>query len=261
MLVTAAPCALLWPAAMVLWGPGFISSTHTHHSVQLLMALKGNIRIRSGPGQKWRICGAALVTPDAPHEVDASKVDILLTFVDPESDLGSALLEKITLPISVVEESTVKTWRNALGNPKTLTAARVDPWIRSHLLSGRRMPKLHPKVRRALKVIREEMATKRRFSLQHMAAAAGLSPSRFMHVFTESVGVPVRPYILWLRLQHACGEMMNGSTVTQAAHRSGFSDAAHLTRTVRRMMGTTPGDLVRRRPATRAAFAGSSVVP
>jgi AraC-like DNA-binding protein len=76
-----------------------------------------------------------------------------------------------------------------------------------------------------------------------LAGIAALSPSRFMHAFTESIGVPVRPYILWLRLQRAACDLMNGATVTNAAHRAGFSDAAHLTRTVRRMLGATPSDL------------------
>src|SRR4029453_15865292 len=58
-----------------------------------------------------------------------------------------------------------------------------------------------------------------------------------------SLGVPVRPYILWLRLQRAACDMMNGASVTNAAYRAGFSDAAHLTRTFRRMLGATPSDL------------------
>lgn len=78
------------------------------------------------------------------------------------------------------------------------------------------MPKLHPNVRRALKALRDELSSRRKFSLKHLADVAGLSPSRFMHVFTESVSVPVRPYILWLRLQQAVSELMNGATVTEA---------------------------------------------
>ena len=85
----------------------------------------------------------------------------------------------------------------------------------------------------------EEVGNRRRLSLKRMSAIAGLSESRFMHVFTESVGVPLRPYILWLRLQCACSEMMRGSSLTEAAHRAGFADAAHLCRTAKRMMGTT----------------------
>jgi len=113
------------------------------------------------------------------------------------------------------------------------------------------MPKLHPKVRLVLKVLRDELSSRRKFPLRSLADLAGLSPSRFMHVFTESVGVPVRPYILWLRLQWAFNELMNGATVTETAHRSGFADDAHLIRSFRRMMGMTPGGLVKWRLAAR----------
>jgi AraC-like DNA-binding protein len=80
-------------------------------------------------------------------------------------------------------------------------------------------------------------------TLKTLAGIAGLSPSRFMHAFTESVGVPVRPYILWLRLQRAACDLMQGASVTSAAHRAGFSDSAHLTRKFRRMLGATPLEL------------------
>src|SRR5262249_56048786 len=80
-------------------------------------------------------------------------------------------------------------------------------------------------------------------SVKAVAGMGCLSPSRFMHAFTESVGVPVRPYILWLRLQRAACDLKDGASVTSAAHRAGFSDAAHLTRTFRRMLGATPSDL------------------
>jgi AraC-like DNA-binding protein len=72
------------------------------------------------------------------------------------------------------------------------------------------VPKLDPRVRLALKVLRDELGSGRKCSLQHLGDIAGLSPSRLMHVFTESVGVPLRPYILWLCLQQACSELMNG---------------------------------------------------
>jgi AraC-like DNA-binding protein len=64
-----------------------------------------------------------------------------------------------------------------------------------------------------------------------------------MHAFTESVGIPVRPYILWLRLQLAACDLVDGASITAAAYHAGFSDAAHLTRTFRRMLGVTPSDL------------------
>jgi AraC-like DNA-binding protein len=100
--------------------------------------------------------------------------------------------------------------------------------------------RLDPRIHRVLKTIPERLERTNGVSLKTLAAISGLSPSRFMHVFTESVGVPLRPYILGLRLERACSELLAGATVTSAAHSAGFSDAAHLTRTFRRTVGITP---------------------
>ena len=202
-------------------------------------------------------CGAALVKPDVPHEVDATRRQILLAFVDAESTLGAALMGNTLSDIDLVRPAKVAKWRRQLGNPVTLGPDRVEPWVQQELLCGRQFPHLHPRVRRVLRIVREKIGTRRSFSLRFLADQAGLSPSRFIHVFTESVGVPPRSYILWLRLQRACGEMMRGATSTDAAYRSGFADGAHLSRTLKRMMGMTPRELMDRRSQVRAAFADS----
>ena len=100
--------------------------------------------------------------------------------------------------------------------------------------------RIHPRVNRVLKFMAEELGDSDGLSLRVLAGIAGLSPSRFMHVFTQSMGMPLRSYILRLRVQRACRELVTGATVTSAAYSAGFSDAAHLTRTFRRMLGMTP---------------------
>ena len=245
MIAHPNPGAWVWPAAMIVWGPGFTSARHSHHCVQLVMVMHGTLRIRSGPGAAWKISGAALVRPDADHEVDARGKTLLIGFIDPESELGMALAEGIKGDISRLRGTEVKHWRLTLGSK--LTQERVERWVRKDLLNGRRVVNIHPRVRRVLKYLRENLGKGGDLSLKTLADVSGLSPSRLMHVFTASVGVPIRPYILWLRLQRASYELMHGVSVTETAHIAGFSDAAHLARTFRRMLGTTPTDLASRK--------------
>lgn len=254
MLISAAPGALLWPAAMIVWGPGYISSLHAHHCLQLVMGLRGKLHVRSGSRRKWARCGAILVKPDVKHEVVARGMSVLIAFVESESELGGALANWLQQDLTRISERDVEDWREQLGDPATLSAAQVEAWVRRALMKGRASPRLHPRVKRVIRYLRAELATQDAFSLEDLAKVAGLSPSRLMHVFTESVGVPLRPYVLWLRLQLACGQLMRGAGTTEAAHHAGFSDAAHMSRTFRRMLGTTPGELSRRREAGRATF-------
>lgn len=255
MMIHPTPGRLVWPAAMIVWGPGFSSAGHRHHCVQLVMALRGKLSVRGGPQEKWIKCSAVLMRPDAIHEVDARGMTILIGFIDAETELGAALSEQIHNDISPVAPSRVARWRSFLG--PNLDAAHVEHWVRTELLHRQGVVKIHPRVRRALKYLRQNLGRVDDVSLRSLAAISGLSPSRFMHVFTESIGVPLRPYILWLRLQQASCELMDGSTATEAAHSAGFSDAAHLTRTFRRMLGATPTDIALRKKMSR----GVSVEP
>jgi AraC-like DNA-binding protein len=249
MLIHPSPGALVWPAAMIVWGPGFTTAGHRHHCVQLVMAMRGTLLIRGRSDDEWMKCGAALVRPDAAHEVDARDTTVLIGFVDSESELGVALNERIERDISCISQAQVARWRAALG--RTPTEARVERWVRTELLHRRRPVWIHPGVSLVLKHLREKLGISDDFSLKTLAGISGLSQSRFMHVFTESTGVPLRPYVLWLRLQRACCDLMAGASVTAAAHSAGFSDAAHLTRTFRRMLGMTPTDLALRKRMSR----------
>jgi len=80
---------------MIVWGPGFRTAGHRHHCVQLVMAMQGSLLIRASSVDPWMRCGAALVKPDAAHEVDARDNGVVIGFVDSESELGAALSERI----------------------------------------------------------------------------------------------------------------------------------------------------------------------
>jgi AraC-like DNA-binding protein len=103
----------------------------------------------------------------------------------------------------------------------------------------------HPAVARVLRHL-EGAAPDADVSLAALAAVADMSPGRLMHAFTEHVGLPLRPYVRWLRLRRAAAALLGGASTAEAAHASGFADAAHMTRTFRAMFGVTPTELSRR---------------
>ena len=78
-----------------------------------------------------------------------------------------------------------------------------------------------------------------------LAERAHLSPSRFQVLFREATGLPVRNYLLWRRLLEATARLQAGEQVTAAAHATGFADAAHLSRSFRRIIGAAPSSLPR----------------
>jgi AraC-like DNA-binding protein len=66
-----------------------------------------------------------------------------------------------------------------------------------------------------------------------------LSESRFLHLFSQEMGIPWRPYLLWCRMICAVRSILKGDSATDAAYLAGFSDSAHLSRTFRKMFGMT----------------------
>ncbi len=98
-----------------------------------------------------------------------------------------------------------------------------------------------PRVLAAIEYVRERVD--QTILMPEVAKAASLSPGRFRHLFVEETGMPLRTYVLWRRLLHVWTLLMQGETLSTAAHAAGFADSAHLSRTSRSMFGLAPSAL------------------
>src|SRR5262249_43935888 len=148
--------------------------------------------------------------------------------------------------ITVVPDAVAAGWQAILGSPAEIDRTRVERGVQSELLRERCPRSLHPGVQPAVDYLPNGGLPPAALSAHHLSPCPGLAASGFVHVFTKSLGIPLRPYIRWLRVQRAMGALAAGCSIAEAAHVAGFSDAAHLTRTLRRTLGHTPGELVRR---------------
>ncbi|MFZ5444545.1 MAG: AraC family transcriptional regulator [Myxococcota bacterium] len=236
----------LWPPILASVGPGSRSVAHAHHAMHLVLALEGRVAVTLDDGRVRRACGV-LTAPDVPHAIDGAGVTTLLVFLDPESEVGAALLASMRAPVRLLSrQERDRLVADGVDALRLMTADGVE-WVRrtAALLGGaglRARRPVHPRVRKALRLLREDPS--RAASLRALAADVGLSEGRLMHAFTESIGIPLRPYVLWLRLQRAASAIVTGQSVSEAAAWAGFSDAAHLSRSFKRAFGMTPSMLV-----------------
>ena len=236
-----------WPPLLATRGRGARTSPHAHHAMHFVLALEGELEVRTGRTQA-RAPGI-LTAPDLSHALDASERDVLLVFIDPESDVGTALAQVLVEPVRLIDDVTRRALVSA--DPMALMLGGGDGWAREAIArlgvaAPALRPPVHPRVKRVLRVLRGA-SSETDVSLDALAAVAGLSTGRLMHAFTESVGIPLRPYLAWLRLQRAAGEIVQGAPLSSAAAAAGFSDAAHMSRTFRRMLGMAPSMLQPRR--------------
>jgi len=184
----------------------------------------------------------------------------VVIFFDPESEVGALLRPALSGPLRLTSRAERGELVRGVDDPRSFASADAHEWghrvaetLGLPLRASR--PLLHPAVRQVLERLRRS-GVEDDTSLDSLASAVGLSPSRLMHVFTESVGIPLRPYLAWLRVQRSACAILAGASVTEAAHVAGFSDAPHLSRTFKRRLGFPPSALrrMRRRPPLQAVL-------
>lgn len=101
-------------------------------------------------------------------------------------------------------------------------------------------PAVDNRVRRCVATLRADASR----STASLAAEVGLSESRLRHLAREQLGVPLVRVRWWLQMRSVAKALTTGASLTTAAHEAGFSDAAHFTRTFRRMFGFAPSTLL-----------------
>lgn len=83
-------------------------------------------------------------------------------------------------------------------------------------------------------------------ALTDLAQAVNLSPFHLLRVFRAEFGLTPHAYQVQARVERAKRLLARGSSVTWAAHDSGFFDSSHLNRHFRRLVGVAPGRYGRR---------------
>ena len=80
-------------------------------------------------------------------------------------------------------------------------------------------------------------------SVGALAAVACLSPYHFIRVFARQTGLTPHAWLMQLRARKAKALLDQGLPIADVAAQTGFSDQSHLTKTFKRILGYTPGQL------------------
>ena len=211
-----------------------------------VIALEGTLESRLEGEHEFTESAGIITAPDETHEIKSDGAPVLLVFIDPESDVGAALrrgLRGAARRVTADERSSI----DLQIDPRIIMERDGVEWTAALLGAlgigpAAQRAVLHPAVLQVLALAREADPDEPP-SLRELAASVQLSEGRLMHAFTESVGIPLRPYLAWLRVQRGVVAIATGASLTRAAHEAGFSDAAHMSRTFRKMLGLTPSDI------------------
>ncbi|WP_433655459.1 helix-turn-helix transcriptional regulator [Nocardia sp. CA-128927] len=228
--------ALLRPGVLAFEGEIRQTELHAHHAVQIMAACTP-VMVVDGSGVRQQ--GTHIIVPtDAPHRVCGGSRHGIAIYLDPETVAGAAADRRAHL----------HGWVHALkvdpehGNLADHVADVLADLLRDNAAAG--PDDRHGVVTAALQLL-PDMVKDGSVRGSDVARQLGISATRLTHLFTEQVGIPLRRYILWLRLYIAMDGVMAGDDVTTASASAGFADSSHLTRTCRRTFGLPPSMMSR----------------
>ncbi|MEA2165516.1 MAG: hypothetical protein QOK37_3643 [Thermoanaerobaculia bacterium] len=246
---TAPPRWYLWEGGfLLLAGSAGVVPSHSHHAIQIVIAIEGEAGIADKDGE-WQSTRGIIVPPNIVHSFSGQGSYGAMLFVDPDSIEGIWLRSTIGNRITIVPESRVAPAAAALRRfcetpLESIDVGELIRYVVESLSAGvppARRP--DPRITKVLDLI--SSSDDLRLSLEQVAASVFLSPSRFQHLFKHQVGLPFRRYILWRKVTRAMITIARERTLTAAAQASDFADAAHLTRTFQQMFGLPPSVLMK----------------
>jgi len=222
-------------------GPLHHNAPHVHSAAVYLAGLYGTFRLRIRDGD-WVICRSAVIRAGTSYEFDVAGDPLGVFYLEPNL-AGAEALGVLTGGHEEIGGALVGQRDHSLLRAcfeRRSDAGEMHSSMMDLLRYGRTRAhrSIDARITRAVEQLQGK--TPESYSTVLAAEAAGLSSSRFQHLFTREVGVPFRRYRLWHRLRLAIREAACGSSLTNAAHSAGFADQAHFSRAFRATFGAPP---------------------
>lgn len=234
----------LWYGRALVVGPGIDSTPHAHYAAQVTLGLDRPFRVRLGANAPWVETEAAVFAPNQQHQLDCSGSMLAHLFVELPQRRQSVVTEVHAQYHSLPDFQPVRAAIDA-ARSGTLHANIAEhmahQWLRCALPSALSPYGYDPRIAKALEWIAANPGMTPTGAV--LAAQVHLSESRFTHLFRQQTGLSLSRYLLWLRLFEGVAAVARGDNMTSAAHRAGFADLAHMSRTFRGTFGVVPSEL------------------
>jgi AraC-like DNA-binding protein len=236
---------LLWAEHGLFFGAAGTADLHESPAIKICISLEGNFGLRVSEKDNWTDHTGAIIAAGQPHAIEGRANRMAMLLLAPEGELGRLIAGDgiRTIPREVLQN--IFPLLGLFGDPE-ITGDKGDGIYQGVIktIAGREnAAAIDPRVAQSIEWIRA--GREQGILVGEIAAGVDLSESRFSHLFTEHVRVPVRRYLLWLRLRDALHLLSRGGSLTDTAYEAGFADSAHLTRTFRTSLGIAPSALVK----------------
>lgn len=216
-------------------------------SVAIYAARTGSfsISIDGGPFRKRRIIALA---PFVSHRLFSHDGHILNICIEPES-IETTVMADLLAEFNDASNSdhlavSIQAARGELLVGTTIdgfSTAEFDHHFFGRCLANRRVD---ARIARALDLLAEPPQDLD-LSASHCADRAGLSVSRFLHLFKENTGIPFRSQRMWKRARRFMDYANRDDSLTVVALDLGYPDSSHFSHSIRSSFGLQPRSIQR----------------
>ena len=210
----------------------------------IYVAQQQPIRI-SIDGGDWQEGDLAVLPPYVPHRIASQTPSIADLIIEPEtlqqSSLSPFLRERqgvVQAPEFVARVRSVLAQWHAQREVMAADDAAFD-----RMLFGAALPaaRLDARIAQVLADIANDPGGST--SAAQYAANVGLSFSRFVHLFKEEVGVPLRTLRMWKRARSMLDYVTQNANLADIAQLTGYPDSSHFSHSIRDVFGLSPKDV------------------
>lgn len=239
---TCCPTVWLWPGQALYAGPSLNLEPHSGSVWCLAVGIDGPLSVRTTHGTAE--AASVLIPPRLTHKLLC---------------LGRGLVSCYLEPTSIRAESCrnrMSRWQGEIGVDHAAQAElslipgdddNACDWLDLAAPAGQRI--VDARVAAAAHRIRVDPTTA--VSAKELATEAGLSESRFLHLFRDELGTSLRRYRIWVRLMHAGTAIAGGANLTEAAMKAGFASPSHLADRFKSTFGLSASQLLQAGLAVR----------
>ncbi|MEV5831809.1 AraC family transcriptional regulator [Spirillospora sp. NPDC052242] len=231
----------LWPGQALYAGPSLGLGVHSGSVACLAVGVDAPVVVHV-PGRPDLTARSVLVPPRLPHRLIAQGERMVFCYLDPASPYAAAcrteMLQGDVLPHTHRQEAALVHLAFRLDERRPADGAL---WL------ARAAPAPSPsgtdeRIRAATRRLLGNPETA--VTARELAAEAGLSVSRFLHLFKAQTGTSFRRYRIWARMLRAAALLDEGHDLTRVAVEAGFSSPSHLSGTFHATFGLTPSALL-----------------
>jgi len=210
-------------------GPVDAQTAHSHVAIQLAIGLDRDIVI--DVAEHAYTGRGVIVGLEVEHKAMGDDGHWACLYIHPDAPLGRALTARLAGRRAALADADILDCFRA--------AAGLDEFVESLSAMLTNPEVLDTRLHDALDLLRQDRSGPG--AVARAARAVGLSDSRLRYFASTQMGPPLSQWIILRKLERASRAMACGAGLTDAAADGGFSDQAHLSRMMRRMVGMTPG--------------------